>query len=62
MPIQDHAEMNETLPNVIAKLKDEGGAFEKAFGTPEIIADAEALGAIVINKPFELDALMRLVT
>ncbi len=33
-----------------------------AFGTPEIIADAEALGAIVINKPFELDALMRLVT
>ena len=33
-----------------------------AFGTPEIIADAEALGAIVINKPFELDLLMRLVT
>ncbi len=33
-----------------------------AFGTPEIIADAESLGAIVINKPFELDALMQLVT
>jgi cytochrome c peroxidase len=39
MPIQDHAEMNETLPNVIAKLQDEGEAFRKAFGTPEITAD-----------------------
>jgi cytochrome c peroxidase len=39
MPIQDHAEMNETLPKVVAKLQDEGAAFQKAFGTPEITAD-----------------------
>ncbi|MBK8040365.1 MAG: cytochrome C peroxidase [Verrucomicrobiaceae bacterium] len=39
MPIQDHAEMNETLPNVLAKLQNEGEAFQKAFGTPEITAD-----------------------
>ncbi|MFN7562660.1 MAG: MbnP family protein [Prosthecobacter sp.] len=39
MPIQDHAEMNETLPSVIAKLQNEGEAFQKAFGTPEITAD-----------------------
>ena len=32
-----------------------------AFGTPEIIADASALGAAVLSKPFELDELKRLV-
>jgi CheY-like chemotaxis protein len=32
-----------------------------AFGTPEVIAQARALGADVIAKPFELDALSRLV-
>ena len=32
-----------------------------AFGTPEIIAAANALGAAVLNKPFELDELKRLV-
>ena len=32
-----------------------------AFGTPEIVADARALGANVLNKPFELDDLKRLV-
>jgi len=32
-----------------------------AFGTPEILADAEGLGALVINKPFELSDLTRLV-
>lgn len=32
-----------------------------AFGTPEIFADAAAMGATVINKPFELDELTRLV-
>ena len=31
-----------------------------AFGTPEILADAQALGATVLNKPFELDELKRL--
>jgi len=32
-----------------------------AFGTPEIIADARALGADVLNKPFELEELKQLV-
>ena len=32
-----------------------------AFGTPEIVADAQALGASVLNKPFELDELRQLV-
>jgi len=33
-----------------------------AFGTPEIITDAQALGATVLSKPFELDELTRLVS
>ena len=33
-----------------------------AFGTPEIVADAQAIGATVLNKPFELDALKQLVS
>jgi DNA-binding NtrC family response regulator len=33
-----------------------------AFGTPEIIEDAQALGATVLSKPFELDELTRLVS
>ena len=33
-----------------------------AFGTPDVVADAAAMGAAVINKPFELDELTRLVT
>ena len=33
-----------------------------AFGTPEILAEASTIGAAVINKPFELDELTRLVT
>jgi DNA-binding NtrC family response regulator len=32
-----------------------------AFGTPELISGARSLGAVVINKPFELDELNRLV-
>ena len=32
-----------------------------AFGTPELVADARAMGASVLNKPFELDELRRLV-
>jgi len=32
-----------------------------AFGTPELFADAQAMGATVLNKPFELDELKRLV-
>ena len=32
-----------------------------AFGTREIVADAEAMGASVLNKPFELDEVKRLV-
>ena len=32
-----------------------------AFGTPELVAEAKAMGASVLNKPFELDELRRLV-
>jgi DNA-binding NtrC family response regulator len=32
-----------------------------AFGTPEVVADARAMGATILNKPFELDELRRLV-
>jgi CheY-like chemotaxis protein len=32
-----------------------------AFGSPEIIADARALGADVLLKPFELSDLSRLI-
>jgi DNA-binding NtrC family response regulator len=32
-----------------------------AFGTPEIIDDATAMGAAVLHKPFELDELRRLI-
>jgi len=32
-----------------------------AFGSPDILADAAAIGADVLNKPFELDELTRLV-
>ena len=33
-----------------------------AFGTPEVVAEAEAIGATVITKPFELDDLKQLIT
>ena len=33
-----------------------------AFGTQEIISDARALGATILNKPFELDDLKRIVS
>ena len=33
-----------------------------AFGTPEVFADAAAMGAVVINKPFELTELTSLVS
>ncbi len=45
MPIQDKNEMNETLPNVIAKLSAEQECktgFAKAFGSPEITAERMA--------------------
>ena len=32
-----------------------------AFGTPEVVADAKAMGADVLTKPFELKELNRLV-
>jgi cytochrome c peroxidase len=46
MPIQDHQEMNETLDNVVTKLrKDEASvqAFALAFGSPEITPERIAL-------------------
>jgi DNA-binding NtrC family response regulator len=32
-----------------------------AFGTPELAADAQEMGVSVLNKPFELDDLKRLI-
>jgi CheY-like chemotaxis protein len=32
-----------------------------AYSTPEIVADARAMGAKVVNKPFELDELKQLI-
>ena len=51
MPITDPHEMNEKLPNVIAKLAGEGPAFEKAFGSPEINAEriAKALEQYLLS-------------
>jgi cytochrome c peroxidase len=37
MPIQDHLEMDETLPHVVAKLqKSHAADFERAFGTAQV--------------------------
>jgi len=33
-----------------------------AFGTAEVVAHAQALGATILNKPFELDDLRRAVS
>jgi DNA-binding NtrC family response regulator len=33
-----------------------------AFGTPEVVAGAEDLGATVLSKPFELEELNRIVS
>lgn len=54
MPIQDKAEMNETIPNVLAKLsadKTMVADFAKAFGTPEITGDrlAKALEQFLLT-------------
>jgi cytochrome c peroxidase len=54
MPIQDKNEMNETLPNVIAKLDADAGcqtAFERAFGSPEITSEriAKALEQFLLT-------------
>ena len=46
--------LRQLLPNAVLILMT-------AFGTPEIVKDAQALGATVLNKPFELDELKRLV-
>lgn len=54
MPIQDKREMNETLPNVIAKLsadEETKAAFAKAFGSGEITAEriAKALEQFLLT-------------
>lgn len=46
MPVQDKHEMNETLPRVVAKLKDDPSyqaAFRSAFGSPEVTPDRLAM-------------------
>ncbi|MEZ5387598.1 MAG: MbnP family protein [Prosthecobacter sp.] len=70
MPITDPAEMNETLPNVIAKLaKDETvvGEFKTAFGTPGITAEriAKALEQFlltIISQESKFDHAVRKLT
>ena len=47
--------LRQLLPSAVLTLMT-------AFGTVEIIRDAQALGATVLNKPFELDELRRLVS
>ncbi len=48
MPIQDHLEMDETLPNVVAKLqKTRAAEFERAFGTPQVTP--ERIGLAIEN-------------
>lgn len=54
MPIQDKNEMNETLDNVIAKLRDDPdsvAAFHRAFGSAEITAEriAKALEQFLLT-------------
>ncbi len=54
MPIQDKNEMNETLPNVIAKLEADAGcqaAFARAFGSPGITSEriAKALEQFLLT-------------
>lgn len=46
MPVQDKHEMNETLPRVVAKLKDDEGykvAFKQAFGVPHVTEERIAM-------------------
>ena len=46
MPVQDKHEMNETLPRVVAKIKDDTGykvAFKSAFGSDEITSERMAM-------------------
>lgn len=70
MPIQDKNEMNETLPNVIAKLNADAEcqtAFEKAFGsseiTPERIAKAlEQFLLTLVSQESRFDRAARKVT
>ncbi|MCB1278627.1 MbnP family protein [Prosthecobacter sp.] len=48
MPIQDHLEMDETLPKVVAKLQKSSAAdFERAFGTPQVTP--ERIGLAIEN-------------
>lgn len=55
MPIQDHAEMDESLPNVVTKLAAErayAGLFAAAFDSPEITP--EKIGLALENYLFTL--------
>jgi DNA-binding NtrC family response regulator len=52
-----------SLLGTVRQLVPEAGLIlMTAFGTPEIKASAGAMGAVVINKPFEIDEITRLVT
>lgn len=70
MPIQDKSEMNETLPNVLSKLRSDPATvkqFEQAFGTPDIEADrlAKALEQFLltlVSQESRFDQAARKVT
>jgi len=58
LPDMDDLSLLATLRQLIPRARL---VLMTAFGTPEIFDNAKALGAGVINKPFELDDLTRLV-
>jgi DNA-binding NtrC family response regulator len=46
--------LRQLMPNALVVLMT-------AFGTPELVSTAQAMGVPVLNKPFELDDLRQLV-
>ena len=58
LPDMDDLSLLGTLRQL---LPDASLVLMTAFGTPELVAEAQAMGVPVLNKPFELDDLKRLV-
>jgi DNA-binding NtrC family response regulator len=58
LPDMDDLSLLATLRQLIPRARL---VLMTAFGTPELFSEARALGAGVINKPFELEELSRLV-
>jgi DNA-binding NtrC family response regulator len=58
LPDMDDLSLLGTLRQL---LPDASLVLMTAFGTTELVADAQAMGVAVLSKPFELDDLKRLV-